>query len=98
MDPRPDASPVEPTSFATETFVRHGPFVRRTLRRLGVGPERLDDAVQDVFVVLVRRVHDYDARHEPRRWLWGISRRVAWRHRGQARRDARIGSLEGQRL
>ena len=67
--------------------------MRRTLRRLGVSAERLDDAVQDVFEVLVRRIHDYDARYEPQRWLWGISRRVAWKHRGQAQRSDRVVEL-----
>ncbi|MCA9708168.1 MAG: sigma-70 family RNA polymerase sigma factor [Myxococcales bacterium] len=74
-------------------YRQHAGMVRRALRQLGVPPGSLDDAVQDVFEVLVRRIHDYDARYEPQRWLWGISRRVAWKHRGQAQRSDRVVEL-----
>lgn len=73
----------------------HRPFVRARLRRLGVPPERLDDAVQDVFVVVVKRLEDFDEQRAMRPWLAGIARRIAGRerdrHRTQARRDG--GSL-----
>jgi len=52
-------------------------FVWRILRRLGVPPEALEDAAQDVFVVVHRRWDAYDPDVPIRSWLFGITRRVA---------------------
>jgi RNA polymerase sigma-70 factor (ECF subfamily) len=59
----------------------HFAFVWRTLRRLGVGPGTLDDAVQDVFVVVHRRLIDFQPGAAPRPWLFGIALRVAQQYR-----------------
>jgi len=48
----------------------------RTLRRLGVAPAQLDDAAQDVFVVVHRRLPEFDGR-SLRGWLYAIAVRVA---------------------
>lgn len=63
-------------------------FVWRVLRRLGVPDRSVDDAVQDVFVVVHRRLADFQGRSSLRTWLYGIARRVA---RDQRRRDQRRG-------
>jgi RNA polymerase sigma-70 factor (ECF subfamily) len=52
-------------------------FVWRILRRLGVPAEALEDAAQDVFVVVHRRWTSYDPTVPIRSWLFGITRRVA---------------------
>lgn len=52
-------------------------FVFRILRRLGVPVEALEDATQDVFMVVHRRWDAYDRSVPIRSWLFGISRRVA---------------------
>jgi RNA polymerase sigma-70 factor (ECF subfamily) len=75
-------------------YVEHESFVRGCLRRMGVGADRVDDAAQDVFVVLVRRLADYEPDRGARQWLWGIARRVAWSHLRKARRTPE--SLAGQ--
>lgn len=62
-------------------FREHGPFVFRVLRRLGVAEPLLDDAVQEVFLVVHRKRRDFDPRFELRVWLFGISRKVAARSR-----------------
>ena len=62
-------------------------FVWRTLRALGVPAAAADDAAQDVFVVVHRRLDDYDARAPIRAWLFGIARNVARRHRERAHRE-----------
>jgi len=67
-------------------YESHAGVVRRALRSFGVDPAALDDAVQDVFVVLVRRARDFDARSTWTNWLWGIARRVA---RGYRRAEGR---------
>ena len=68
----------------------HVPVVRRALRRLGVPPESLDDAVQDVFTVVVRRDRDFARDRSLVNWLWGIARGVASTHRRSHRRRARL--------
>jgi RNA polymerase sigma-70 factor (ECF subfamily) len=57
--------------------------VWRTLRRLGVEQAQLDDAVQDVFVVVHRRLREFDGR-SLRGWLYAIAVRVASDHRRKA--------------
>jgi len=58
----------------------------RTLRRLGVEQAQLDDAVQDVFIVVHRRLPEFDGR-SLRGWLYAIAVRVASDHRrGAAQR------------
>lgn len=60
---------------------RHTEFLRARLRGLGVAESNLEDAMQDVFEVLVRRIGDYDARFSLRQWMAGVARKVARRHR-----------------
>ena len=66
-------------------------FVWRTLRHFGVDDAHVDDATQDVFVVVHRRLDDFDGRAPLRSWLIGICRRVAQRYRERsAKRNDRI--------
>lgn len=74
-------------------FKTHATVVRRALRSFGVDPTALDDAVQDVFVVLVRRSCDFDARSTWTNWLWGIARRVARGYRRGAGRRERLHAV-----
>lgn len=75
----------EPTSRwdVRGVYVEHGPFIHRTLLRLGVREADVDDALQQVLVVVHRRLADYDASSPITAWLFGIALRVA---RGQRRR------------
>jgi RNA polymerase sigma-70 factor (ECF subfamily) len=63
-------------------------FVWQTLRALGVPDAALDDAAQDVFVVVYRRLREFEGRAKLRTWLFEIARRVAARHRTRAHREA----------
>jgi RNA polymerase sigma-70 factor, ECF subfamily len=47
-------------------------FVYRCARRLGVPPSAADDVVQEVFVVLHRRLPDYDGASPLQSWVYGI--------------------------
>jgi RNA polymerase sigma-70 factor (ECF subfamily) len=69
---------------------RHAPLVRRALQSLGVPAEALDDAMQDVFVVLVRRAADFDRERSLVNWLWGVARGVASTHRRSRSRRGRL--------
>ena len=62
-------------------------FVWRCLRRLGVHPNSVDDAVQDVFLVAHRKLTESAERTSLRGWLFAIASRVAKEHR---RRDGRL--------
>ncbi len=75
----------------------HTPLVRRALRSLGVEPDALDDAMQDVFTVIVRRAADFDRRRSLVNWIWGIARGVASTHRrGRRRHAALVHALAGE--
>jgi RNA polymerase sigma-70 factor, ECF subfamily len=89
LEPAP-AAPRMPLDFDS-IYDEHLDVVWRTLRRLGVAPESLDDAVQDVFLVVHRRLAEFEARSSVRTWLFGITFRVARDHRRLARRK---GGLE----
>lgn len=52
-------------------------FVWRSLRRLGVPFSQLDDAAQDVFLVVHRRLGEFEGRSSVKTWLFGIVLRVA---------------------
>jgi RNA polymerase sigma-70 factor (ECF subfamily) len=47
-------------------------FVYRNARRLGVPQSAADDVVQEVFVVLHRRLPEYDGRATLQSWVYGI--------------------------
>lgn len=64
------------------------PFVWRCLRGLGVAEAGLDDAAQDVFVVVHRRFAEFRGNSSVRTWLYGIVRNVASNHRRSLARKA----------
>lgn len=66
-------------------YAEHFAFVWRNLRRLGVAEASLRDAAQDVFLVVHRRLGDFEGRGSVQSWLYSILRRVAAEHR--RRRD-----------
>jgi RNA polymerase sigma-70 factor, ECF subfamily len=70
-------------------YSEHFDFVWRSLRRLGVGLEQLDDAVQDVFIVSLRRRHEFKGQSSQRTWLFGIATNVTHEYRRKAQRAAR---------
>jgi len=47
-------------------------FVYRNARRLGVPQSAADDVVQEVFLILHRRLREYDGRATLRGWVYGI--------------------------
>lgn len=61
-------------------------FVWRSVRRLGVPEAAIDDAVQDVFVVVYRRLADFERRSTIKTWIFGIALRVVKTHRRTAAR------------
>ena len=88
---RQNASPGRPTEerFSTDfetVYTQHVGFVWRVLRGMGVSDAGVEDAVQDVFVVVHRRLAEFDGRHAIRTWLFAIAYRVARDHKRKGRR------------
>ncbi|MGH1348844.1 MAG: RNA polymerase sigma factor [Nannocystales bacterium] len=78
-----------------ELFEAHYAFVWRTMRHFGLDEAAADDAAQDTFVVVHRRLPDYDGRTHIRGWLYGIARRVAsTTQRGAVRARRRLDRYE----
>jgi RNA polymerase sigma-70 factor, ECF subfamily len=77
----------EPCATPEEAFEQHFSMVWRSLKRLGVNEAALDDAVQDVFLVLHRRWADFGHQSSLRTWIYGIALRVASDHTRRARRE-----------
>ena len=94
----PPPPPAELDAGLARAFVpvyrAHFGFVWRILRRLGVPNDQLDDAAQDVFIVLHRRLAGLAPEVSLRSWLFGTARRVAADlRRGQHRRERRLQAL-----
>jgi RNA polymerase sigma-70 factor (ECF subfamily) len=76
-------------------YEEHFDFVWRNARRLGVPEASADDVAQDVFLVVQRRIADFDGRVPMKAWIFGILARVVRDHRRSFRRKgARNVSLE----
>jgi RNA polymerase sigma-70 factor, ECF subfamily len=62
-------------------FRDNATYVFRVLRWLGVREPDVEDACQEVFIVVHRKLSTYDGRCSLRTWLYGFCRRVASEHR-----------------
>ena len=67
-------------------YSEHFSFACRSLRLLGVSPDALEDAAQDVFGVVSRRLGEHTGEGSLRTWLFAIVQRVAANHRRTRRR------------
>ena len=83
------------TSF-DEVYDRYVVFVWRTLRALGLPDAALEDAVQDVFIVVHRRLHEFEGRAKLTSWLFAIARRVAKNHRRTRQPSSELRDVEEQ--
>lgn len=72
-----------------DVYAEHFEFVWRTLRRLGVPVADLPDVAQDVFLVVHRRLADFEERAKVTTWLFRIAARAARdrRRRAHVRRE-----------
>lgn len=68
----------------SDVFERTAPFVWRALRRLGVREADVPDVCQEVFVVVHRRLADFDGSSALRTWIYGICLRTASQYRRRA--------------
>lgn len=84
----PDHAPPRPLD-VTAIHAAHAGFVWLLLQRFGVRERDLEDALQEVFVVVHQRLHTWDPSCRITSWLYGIAQRVAiaWRRKAHVRRE-----------
>jgi len=75
------AAPTEDCPSFEAVYQQHFDFVWRLARRFGAEEGAVDDVVQDVFVVVHRKLGDFEGRSSLRTWLYAIARRVVADHR-----------------
>ncbi len=74
-------------------YEAHFAFVWRSVRRLGVVDEAVDDVVQDIFLVVHRKLPGFRGESSIRSWLFSIASRVVRDSRRSLRRKP--GNLGG---
>jgi RNA polymerase sigma-70 factor (ECF subfamily) len=74
--------------FVVDAYHEHFDYLWGLLGRLGVPRPQLEDAVQEIFLVLHRRRDEFRGDASVRTWLHGIAVHVARRQRDRARRHA----------
>lgn len=63
-------------------------FVWQSARRLGVSEAAADDVVQQTFVVVHRRLGDFEGRSSVKTWIFSVLLRVVREHRRSMRRKS----------
>jgi RNA polymerase sigma-70 factor (ECF subfamily) len=77
-----------------EIYRRYADFVWRALRRQGVPPDDLHDAIQEVFLVVHRTLDGFEGRSSLPTWLFTICRSVARDRRQRAHRRYEIAASD----
>jgi RNA polymerase sigma-70 factor, ECF subfamily len=91
------SSPRPPTPAEFDALYRaHVDFVWRSLRRLGVRDAALDDATQEVFLVVHRRFQEFRPGSSVKAWLFAIAQRTASDHRRWVRRKGNLLPLHDE--
>lgn len=77
--PKPERATEEASAKQTleDVYRQHQRFVWRSLARLGVADPALSDATHDVFMVVARRLPEFEARASIKTWLFAICLRIA---------------------
>lgn len=98
----PSAEPIRAITVPdlAELYGQHFRYVWRCLRSLGVHDRELDDAIQDVFLVVQKKLPEFDGQVSPKTWLYAIAIRIARRckerhQRGLQRNDSSDERLQG---
>lgn len=97
--PAQEDEPALRTQLAAASFeaiyAEHSVYVWRNALRLGVPRSSADDVLQEVFIVVQRRLGDFNNRSTMRSWLFGILVNVVRHYRRTFhRKDARCVPLD----
>lgn len=90
LDHLPLSAPLDVAAIVRE----HGPYAYRLLRRLGIPAPDLDDAFQEVFLVVYRKLDTFEGRSALGGWVYGICVRVASHYRRKRRTSREIVSAD----
>jgi RNA polymerase sigma-70 factor (ECF subfamily) len=71
-----------------ELYDAHVEFLWRNARRLGVGDDAVDDVLQQVFLVVHRRLPELAMTGSEKAWLFGVLLRVVRDHKRSLRRKS----------
>lgn len=85
LSPPPAAAASGAVPFAV-VYEAHFAYVWRSVQRLGVPAAYADDVVQEVFVIVHRKLPTFEGRSTLKTWIYGIALRVARAHRRRDRR------------
>lgn len=92
------AAASSPTAFRG-LYDEHHAFVWAVLRKLGVPERDAEDVMQEVFLVVHRRLDAFEGRSAWTTWLYGITTRVYWNYaRRQRSRPQASASASSLRL
>lgn len=72
-----------------QVYARHSGFVWRIVRRMGVPEHGVEDVMHEVFLVVHRRLPEYDGRVAMTTWLYHQTRGVVSNHRRSRAREQR---------
>lgn len=86
----------EPQLDVAEVYRQNGRFVWATLHRLGVAESDLPDVMQEILVVIHRRLQSFDGKSRVQPWLFGICAKVVanYRRRSFRRHEHATPDLE----
>jgi RNA polymerase sigma-70 factor (ECF subfamily) len=90
----PPRSTVADDEICLDTFQREVDFIYRSLRRLGTAPSDVEDLAQEVFLALRRSWPGFDQTRPVRAYLFGITFRIAAKHRRKRRREVAFKMVE----
>jgi RNA polymerase sigma-70 factor (ECF subfamily) len=79
-----------PSLTLEKVYDEHFRYVYKTLRRLGVPASEVEDASQEVFLVVHRKLQEFEGRGKLSTWLFSI----CYRNASERRRRARVRMIE----
>jgi RNA polymerase sigma-70 factor (ECF subfamily) len=91
-------APPERIAEFEQIFRDHVGQVCRALKTMGVAPRQVDDAAQEVFLIVHDKLAEFEGRSKLSTWIYAITYRVGANYRAKARRQPRLASLEDNQL
>jgi len=88
IPPSTDAADAAEIPGFAQVYEEYFDFAWSSARRLGVPDAVLEDAVQEVFVIVHRRLSEFEGRSSLKTWLFGIVRNVSREARRSIRRKS----------
>jgi RNA polymerase sigma-70 factor (ECF subfamily) len=97
VEPSQGAGAADAATFDS-VYDTYFPYIWRSVQRLGVPLYHADDVVQDVFLVVHRKLSEFEGRSTLKTWLYGIALRVARAYRMQSRRSGERVALDAEQV